>query len=77
MLSCHEGAFPVASAIIFCDKEQALVGDMARVKYQQRRLCSSQPCRHKMAAVLALACQQWQTRLGKARYRRWIKAQGE
>ncbi|MEH8177170.1 NADH:flavin oxidoreductase/NADH oxidase family protein [Aeromonas veronii] len=57
------------------NKVLASVGYMAMVKYQLRRLGRGQPSHPKVAPSLALACQQWQTLLGNARYRRWIKAQ--
>ena len=57
------------------NKVLASVGYMAMVKYQLRRLGRGQPSFPKIAPALALACQQWQTLLGNARYRRWIKAQ--
>ncbi|MNP43893.1 hypothetical protein D3C76_1377380 [compost metagenome] len=55
------------------NKVLASVGYMAMVKYQLRRLGRGQPSRPKVAPALALACQQWQTLRGNARYRRWIK----
>lgn len=59
------------------NKVLASVGYMAMVKYQLRRLGRGQPSRPKIAPALALACQQWQTLLGNARYRRWIKGRSK
>jgi len=49
---------------------------MAMVKYQLRRLGRGKASNPEVAPALALVCQQWQTLLGNARYRRWIKERG-
>ncbi|UAK71224.1 NADH:flavin oxidoreductase/NADH oxidase family protein [Aeromonas enteropelogenes] len=59
------------------NKVLASVGYMAMVKYQLRRLGRGKVSNPEVAPALALACQQWQTLLGNARYRRWIKAQAK
>lgn len=59
------------------NKVLASVGYMAMVKYQLRRLGRGRASNPEVAPALALACQQWQTLLGNARYRRWIKERGE
>lgn len=58
------------------NKVLASVGYMAMVKYQLRRLGRGKASNPEVAPALALVCQQWQTLLGNARYRRWIKERG-
>jgi len=74
---CEQESSAQLRPIPWRNKVLASVGYMAMVKYQLRLLGRGRASNPEVVPALALACQQWQTLLGNARYRRWIKEKGE